>query len=150
MSFGWIYRSWRLHHVVNFYKFKKELKGKFLYYQINGMLYKGYVINMRIDIVLKKLGIIKTREAVKKGCHSNKILVNGKYAKPSTEIKIGALIDLHFHDRQMCLKILKLPQGNVSKKQRADYYEVENEMRIQSEDSPVIFTEFNSKNNENC
>ena len=44
---------------------------------------------MRLDLLLKQSGIIKRRTVAKALAENGKILVNGKVAKPSTEVKDG-------------------------------------------------------------
>lgn len=50
---------------------------------------------MRLDLLLKQSGIIKRRTVAKALAENGKILVNGKVAKPSTEIKDGNVLTLH-------------------------------------------------------
>ena len=50
---------------------------------------------MRLDLLLKQSGIIKRRTVAKALAENGKILVNGKVAKPSTEVKNGNVLTLH-------------------------------------------------------
>ena len=50
---------------------------------------------MRLDLLLKQSGIIKRRTVAKALAENGKILVNGKVAKPSTEVKDGNVLTLH-------------------------------------------------------
>ena len=50
---------------------------------------------MRLDLVLKQSGIIKRRTVAKALAENGKIFVDGKVAKPSTEVKDGAVLTLH-------------------------------------------------------
>ena len=50
---------------------------------------------MRLDLLLKQSGIIKRRTVAKALAENGKILVNGKVAKPSTEVKDGNVLTLY-------------------------------------------------------
>ena len=51
---------------------------------------------MRLDLFLKKTAIIKRRTIAKEIVEKGKIFVNGKTAKPSTEVKNGNIIKMFF------------------------------------------------------
>ena len=55
---------------------------------------------MRLDLLLKQSGIIKRRTVAKSLAENGKILINGKVAKPSSEVKENDIILLHLgmHD----------------------------------------------------
>lgn len=50
---------------------------------------------MRLDLVLKQSGIIKRRIVAKALAENGKIFVDGKVAKPSTEVKENSVLTLH-------------------------------------------------------
>ena len=79
---------------------------------------------MRIDVLLNKLCIVKTRSIAKNACDKNAILVNDKQAKASTEIKINDLIECNMYGYKTIFKIIKIPDGNVAKKDVLLYYEI--------------------------
>ncbi len=79
---------------------------------------------MRIDLLMNKLCLVKTRSIAKKACDNNAIRVNGKPAKASLEIKSGDLIDYDLFGYQTELRIVNLPEGNVAKKDAPEYYEI--------------------------
>ena len=49
---------------------------------------------MRIDKFLKVSRILKRRTVAQEACGEDKVLVNGKTAKPATKIKIGDEVEL--------------------------------------------------------
>ncbi len=49
---------------------------------------------MRLDKYLKVSRLIKRREAAKEFIEKGFVLVNGKMAKPSTEVRLGDVIDI--------------------------------------------------------
>ena len=50
---------------------------------------------MRLDLVLKQSGIIKRRNVAKALAENGKIYIDEKVAKPSSEVKEGAVLTLH-------------------------------------------------------
>lgn len=79
---------------------------------------------MRIDLLMNKLCLVKTRSIAKKACDNNAIRVNDKLAKGSLEIKVNDIIDYDLFGYKTKLKIINLPEGNVSKKDAPEYYEI--------------------------
>jgi ribosome-associated heat shock protein Hsp15 len=79
---------------------------------------------MRIDLLMNKLCLVKTRSIAKKACDNNAIRVNDKIAKASIEIKDNDIIDYDLFGYKTKLKIVKIPDGNVSKKDAPEYYEI--------------------------
>lgn len=78
---------------------------------------------MRIDKFLKVSRLIKRRTVAKEASIGEKILINGKLAKPSSQVKIGDIIEIHYYKNHMKIKVLDLI--NSSKKDDAEkMYEV--------------------------
>lgn len=50
---------------------------------------------MRLDLLLKQSGIIKRRTVAKALADNGKIEINGKVAKPSSEVNDGDILLLH-------------------------------------------------------
>ena len=79
---------------------------------------------MRIDKLMNKLCLVKTRTIAKKACDKNLVKINDKVAKSSTKVSDGDVIDYELYGYKNSLKIDKVPKGNVSKSQASEYYEV--------------------------
>jgi len=47
---------------------------------------------MRIDKYLKVSRLIKRRTLANEACEQGRVLINGKVAKPGTEVKVGDII----------------------------------------------------------
>ena len=78
---------------------------------------------MRIDKFLKVSRLIKRRTVAKEASIGEKILINGKLAKPSSPVKIGDIIEIHYYKSHMKIKVLDII--NSSKKDDAEkMYEV--------------------------
>ena len=63
---------------------------------------------MRIDKYLKNARVIKRRTVAKEACEQGRVLVNGKAAKPGTEVSIGDEIEIIFGSRPMKIKVEQL------------------------------------------
>ncbi|AFS79372.1 RNA-binding S4 domain-containing protein [Gottschalkia acidurici 9a] len=76
---------------------------------------------MRIDKFLKNARIIKRRTVAKEACEQGRVLVNGKEAKPGTELKIGDTIELNFGNNTVKVEVLELLE-HVPKDKATDLY----------------------------
>lgn len=63
---------------------------------------------MRLDKYLKVSRLIKRRQLAKDASNSERILLNGKIAKPSKEVNIGDVITIIFGKKIIEVKITKL------------------------------------------
>lgn len=63
---------------------------------------------MRIDKFLKNARVIKRRTIAKEACDQGRVLVNGKTAKPGTEVDVGDEIEIIFGSKPMKIKVEKL------------------------------------------
>lgn len=60
---------------------------------------------MRIDKFLKNSRIIKRRTVAKEACEQGRIMVNGKTAKPGTEVKEGDEISITFGSGSLKVRV---------------------------------------------
>lgn len=72
---------------------------------------------MRLDKYLKTARILKRRTVSKELADNQRVFVNGKIAKPSTEVKIGDIIKVVFGYRELTVRVLML-QKQVNKNVR--------------------------------
>lgn len=63
---------------------------------------------MRLDKYLKVSRLIKRRQLAKDASNSERILLNGKIAKPSKEVNVGDVITIIFGKKIVEVKITKL------------------------------------------
>lgn len=78
---------------------------------------------MRIDKYLKNARLIKRRTIAKEACDQGRILVDGKTAKPGTEVKVGDEISIKFGEKAMVIRITALTE-HVTKDDAKLMYEV--------------------------
>jgi ribosomal 50S subunit-recycling heat shock protein len=63
---------------------------------------------MRIDKFLKNARIIKRRTIAKEACDQGRVLVNGREAKPGTEVSVGDKIQIKFGNAEMNIEVAEL------------------------------------------
>ena len=77
---------------------------------------------MRLDKWLKVSRLIKRRTVANEACDNGRVAINGKVAKPSTEVKEGDIIEIRFGDLPKKYRILKI-QETAGKSQSAEMFE---------------------------
>ena len=65
---------------------------------------------MRLDKFLKISRIIKRRTVANEVADSGMILVNGKKAKPSYDIKPNDIIEIQWREKPIQYKVLRIPE----------------------------------------
>ena len=78
---------------------------------------------MRLDKFLKVSRLIKRRTIANKVSDQGRIYVNGIIAKPAKQLKEGDIITIVQADTQIKVKIVKIPQNNVSVQEASSLYE---------------------------
>jgi ribosomal 50S subunit-recycling heat shock protein len=89
---------------------------------------------VRVDLLLKSLCLAKTRSQAHRGCDAGGVSVNGRKAKPSTEVKAGDVVEIRHPRAVTAVEILEVPAGQVSRKDRDRYLRVIRENRIDAGD----------------
>jgi len=79
---------------------------------------------MRLDKFLKVSRLIKRRTVANEVSDKGRVLVNGNSTKPSKQLKEGDIIKIESINRPITVKVLKIPQGNVSVQEALSLYEV--------------------------
>lgn len=65
---------------------------------------------MRLDKYLKVSRIIKRRAVAKELADDNRVFINQKLAKPSSEVKVGDVVEIRFEHRHITLEILRIAE----------------------------------------
>lgn len=84
---------------------------------------------MRIDKYLKVTRILKRREVGKQLALNERLFINSKAAKPSSEVKIGDIITIAFGHREITIRVLDV-RMSASKQQAFEMYEVVEEKKV--------------------
>lgn len=79
---------------------------------------------MRLDKFLQLMGLVKRRTLAKALCEAGRVLVNGKIAKPATEVREGDIIEGQTGWERWRVRVLRLPKGSVPTARRSDFLEV--------------------------
>ncbi|MBN1503965.1 MAG: RNA-binding S4 domain-containing protein [Candidatus Eisenbacteria bacterium] len=85
---------------------------------------------MRIDVFLKKVCVVKSRSLAAKLCDEGKVLIDGRPAKSSKEVKVGDEVSVTHGPHELAFCVLALPEGNVSKAQATSYYRVTGQTQV--------------------
>lgn len=78
---------------------------------------------MRLDKYLKVSRIIKRRTVAHDASSNEKVLVNNKIAKPSTDIKVGDIITINYFKKTMEVKVKSITPS-VKKEDATEMYEI--------------------------
>ena len=78
---------------------------------------------MRLDLFLKKTCVLSQRSLAKEACDSGAVRVNGRVAKAGQEVRSGDLVRLQFAHRDLEVRVLEVPHGNVAKRDAGRYVE---------------------------
>ena len=87
---------------------------------------------MRLDKFLKVARILKRRTVSKELAANQRVIVNGRIAKPSTDIKAGDSIEVIFGQRSLTVRVLEV-KDIVRKNEASDLYEVVEEKYLEEE-----------------
>ena len=78
---------------------------------------------MRLDKWLKVSRLIKRRTVANEACDAQKVMVNGKAARASYDVKVGDVIELSLGARQLRVRVDEV-QETVAKNDAAMLYTV--------------------------
>jgi len=81
----------------------------------------GGFIGMRIDKYLKVSRLIKRRTLANEACEQGRVLINGKVAKPGTEVKVGDIIEIRFGNSTTKVEVTAINE-HVLKAESKDMY----------------------------
>ena len=76
---------------------------------------------MRLDKYLKVSRIIKRRTIAKEVCENGRVIINGRVAKPSTDVREDDVIEISFANRTLKAQIINITE-HVRKENAKDMY----------------------------
>ena len=79
---------------------------------------------MRLDKYLKVSRLIKRRTIENEACDNDRILVNGKQAKASYQVKVGDVIEITFGQRTLKVEVLNIAEHVLKNDASALYREI--------------------------
>lgn len=78
---------------------------------------------MRLDKYLKVTRLIKRRTIANEACDAEKVVVNGKPARASYDVKVGDIIEINMGTKPLKVKVLNVTEY-ATKENAADNYTV--------------------------
>lgn len=79
---------------------------------------------MRLDKFLKVSRLIKRRTVANEVSELGRVFVNGNPSKPAKQIKANDIIEIEYAVKTLKVRVLKVPEGNVSVQEAPSLYEV--------------------------
>jgi ribosomal 50S subunit-recycling heat shock protein len=67
-------------------------------------------LKMRLDKFLKVSRLIKRRTLAKEVSDAGRVTINGRVAKPSSEVKVGDILEIGFGAKMLRAEILELKE----------------------------------------
>lgn len=77
---------------------------------------------MRLDKFLKVSRLIKRRTVANEACDAGRVMVNGKVAKASVNVKAGDVIEIAFGQKSVKVRVLSLAES-TRKEDAKDMFE---------------------------
>lgn len=66
---------------------------------------------MRLDKYLKVSRIIKRRTVANDACDAGRVMVNGKVAKASADVKVGDVIEIEFGNKNVKVEVTQIVES---------------------------------------
>lgn len=77
---------------------------------------------MRLDKFLQISRLIKRRTSAKEACLAGRVQINGKVAKPGSEVNDGDRINLAWGKKVTRVEVLQIPERNIPAAQAKTLY----------------------------
>lgn len=84
---------------------------------------------MRLDVFLKRVGLVKQRSSAKTICDKGRVSVDGREAKAGREIAPGRIIGLELSQEFLEIEVVGLPERSHKRKEGEIFYRVINHER---------------------
>ena len=79
---------------------------------------------MRLDKYLKVSRLIKRRTVANEACDGERVMVNGRTAKASYDVKIGDILEIRFGQKTVKVEVLDLSESTKKADAVAMYGEI--------------------------
>ena len=79
---------------------------------------------MRLDKYLKVSRLIKRRTVANEACDGERVMVNGRTAKASYDVKIGDILEIRFGQKTVKVEVLDLSESTKKADAVAMYREI--------------------------
>ncbi len=78
---------------------------------------------MRIDKFLKVSRVIKRRTLAQEACNKQRVSINGKVAKPGSDVKEGDIVEIRFGESSTRFRVKKVAE-HVRKEEAIEMIEI--------------------------
>jgi ribosomal 50S subunit-recycling heat shock protein len=85
---------------------------------------------VRVDLVLKRLLLVKSRTEGKEACDVGAVFVNGAHAKAASDVKPGDRLRIDYAERTLEIELLADAAKNVSRADAKTLYRVLRDERV--------------------
>jgi len=79
---------------------------------------------LRLDVFLKRVGLVKQRTQARQVCDLGQVTVDGNKAKAGKEIDVGRVLGLDLPREFIEINVLGLPDRNFKRQQGEAFYRV--------------------------
>jgi ribosomal 50S subunit-recycling heat shock protein len=79
---------------------------------------------LRVDLLLHRLCITRSRSEAKAACDAGLIEIDGRPARASQEVRFGQQVTVRFATRMLEFELLQLPGRSTSRKAARELYRV--------------------------
>ncbi len=86
---------------------------------------------LRIDVLLHRLCLTRSRNEAKSACDAGAVSLNGKKARAADAVLPGARVEVRWPARTLEMELLELPGKSVSRKAAKELYRVLREERTE-------------------
>ena len=90
---------------------------------------------LRLDKFLKNVGIVKRREHAQEACRRGLVEVDGRTAKPATQVRVGQTLTVRLGMKIRQYRVLQVPQRPVARAERAQCVELIDEQELEWEEA---------------
>jgi ribosomal 50S subunit-recycling heat shock protein len=87
---------------------------------------------LRMDLLLHRLCITRSRNEAKQACDAGAVQVDGRTAKASEAVAVGRTISVRFPRRLFVFELLALPPKSTSRKTAKEMYRVVRDEPLES------------------
>ncbi|HLM69054.1 MAG TPA: S4 domain-containing protein [Longimicrobium sp.] len=88
---------------------------------------------LRVDVLLHRLCLTRSRSEAKTACEAGAVTLDGKRARPSDTVAAGRRISVKYPSRLLEVELLEMPGKSVSKRAARDLYRVLKDEKLRDE-----------------
>jgi ribosomal 50S subunit-recycling heat shock protein len=79
---------------------------------------------VRLDVFLKRVGLIKQRSLAKEICDGGRVSMDGRVAKAGKEVGPGRLVGIDLETERLEIEVLDLPSRNYRREKGRVFYRI--------------------------